>query len=104
MKSTPIESNSIGLTFDTPINVAFTEFPVEIFFLVFTQFLTKAGRVCDEELFFVFTQIKNLLFFPLFPALVLAKELNISFRILIKFLSEDLVTCQGLIKSSFEAI
>ena len=64
----------------------------------------KTGRVCDEELFFVFTQIKSCCSSPLVPALVLAKKLNISFRTLIKFLSEDLVTWQGLIKASFEAV
>ena len=73
-------------------------------FFSFHAIFNKTGRVCDEELFFCLYPNKKLLFFPLFPALVLAKELNISFRTLIKFLSEDLVTRQGLIKSSFEAV
>ena len=42
-------------------------FPVEIFFLVLTQFLPKAGRICDKELFFVFTQTKSCCFSPYFP-------------------------------------
>ena len=64
----------------------------------------KAGRVCGEELFFVFTQIKSCCSSSLVPAMVLAKDLNINFRALIKFLFEDLVTLQGLIKASFEAV
>ena len=79
------------------------EFPVKIFFLVSTQFRTKAGRICDEELFCLYPN-KKLSVFPLFPALVLANELDISFRTHIKFLSEALVIWQGLIKASFKAV
>ena len=53
-------------------------FGVEIFFFGLTQFVTKAGRICDKEVFFCLYSNKKLLIFTQFPALILAKELDIS--------------------------
>ena len=52
-----------------------------------------------------FNPNKKLLVFTQFPALILAKELDISLDTpLIRFLFETLLTSQGLMKASFKAV
>ena len=74
-------------------------FSLEIFFLVFTQFLTKAGRICDEELLCCLYRKKAVGLSSISrPGLY-----QFSYP-LIRFLSEALVTRQGLTKASFQAV
>ena len=79
-------------------------FAVKIFVLVFTQFLTKAGQVCDEDIFLVFPEIESCWSLANFPPLSWQKSLMPVLVPLIRFLSEALVTWQGQIKASFKAV